>query len=311
MKIPFSFISKKFFTLTKSKSFVQEISEGSRNGANLKTLKLRMRSVKNIQKITKTMKMIASSRLKAAESRMMNGRVFGNSLPSGLLEIQTNPIEKGEKHLICAVTSDRGLCGGINTFTTKEVKFLFEELRKKDCEISIASFGEKGNAQLIRWKPENMTHIFFETIKSVNYPTISTLLDQVISEHKYDRVHIIFSEFVSTISYRTKTVVLPTGNLIDRQIENGLGSFDVYEFEEDSKDIHLRDYAEFCLSGLLWKAYLDNNAAELGARLSSMENASKNAGEVLKKLTLNYNKGRQAAITTELTEIISGAMATK
>jgi len=161
MKLPFSSITKKFFSLTKNKSVVEKFSEGSRNGANLKTLKLRMRSVKNIQKITKTMKMIASSRLKAAENRMTNGRVFGTSLPSGLLEIATNPVEKGEKHLICAVTSDRGLCGGINTFTTKEVKLLFEELRKKEADISIASFGEKGNAQLIRWKPENMTHIFF------------------------------------------------------------------------------------------------------------------------------------------------------
>lgn len=287
--------------------------------AGLKELKNRMRSIKNVQKITKTMKLVASARLKAAQQAMERSRPFGESGLFVLNELQEQKktlekkVEgKTKNYLVVTISTDRGLCGSINSSVVKATRSLVKET-SKDYKVSIASFGEKGTAQMARYLSSNLVLSASNLSKQpMSFYNASIFLDELLGkeEFNYDCVSIIFNRFISIISFETKDRTFDSYNIFLDQIDQGgLEKFSNYEFDGDTRSIYLRDLFEYTLAVALYQGYVENQAAELGARMNSMDTASNNANEMLKRMAIKYNRGRQAAITTELIEIISGAQA--
>jgi len=268
---------------------------GARNGGNLKEIRRRIKSVGSIQKITKTMKMIASSRLREAQNRMESSRPFSRTSQD-----VTAPAPEGGKTIILPICTDKGLCGGLNSSVVKTVKTL-----SNDDNSSIVVFGDKGNAQLARGYG-NRIHFSAggASKRALNWHTAAVIADRVL-EKDYDKITVVFNQFVSALANETVSKNLAGPAPLAESTE----ALTEYEFEEEDRLTHVRDLLEFQLSSLLYQASTENSAAELGSRMSAMDNATKNAGEMIKKLNITYNRARQAAITTELTEIISGAAA--
>jgi ATP synthase F1 gamma subunit len=294
-----------------------------RHGSNLKDVRTRIKSVKAIQKITKTMKMIASSRLREAQRRVdvVKGFAAGSNKPfeetTPVVEVkertreskELHPVVAGAKtHLLVTVCSDRGLCGAINSSSAKLTKTLVREREAQGGKTQLMLIGDKATAQLQREYGDRVLFSAGDTTKRpINFLGIGMLLDRALhqSKQQFDNVSVIFNHFNSIISYTTMHRDLGSFAKLLEKPE----AFDAYEFEEDAHQVHLQDLYEFRLGSFLLNAIVENQAAELGARMSSMDNATRNAGEMLKKLNITYNRRRQAAITTELTEIISGAAA--
>jgi len=271
-----------------------------RHGSSLKEVKIRIKSVVSIKKITKTMNMIATARLKQAQTRMERARVFYNTVKG--MEAFPAPTEV-KKLTVVPVSSDRGLCGAVNANISKAVKAMLKET--KGVSFQLNCIGEKAPTQLARdygnsiaWSAGDLGK------KPFNFLTGSLLAQKVLSEES-DKISIIYNKFNNVISYTTTTQELSTPT----SLSNRKDIFDEYEMEDDEHLFHIPDAAEYFTVAALLRAFADGNAAELGGRMSSMDNATRNAGEMIKKLTIMYNRRRQAAITTELTEIISGAAA--
>jgi len=220
------------------------------------------------------------------------------------------PTEAGKKQLLIPISSDKGLCGAVNSNVSK---FVRNVLRAKPAtgQASIASMttmnciGEKVPGQLgrefgnmITWSAGNLAK------KPMNYLAASLITDKLLA-NDFDKASIIYNKFNNIISYTTTQLDISSpSSYVERK-----DIFDESEFEDDEHLFHIPDAAEYFLCAAVLRAYGDANAAELGGRMSSMDNATRNAGEMIKKLTVMYNRRRQAAITTELTEIISGAAA--
>ncbi|XBJ16043.1 hypothetical protein VPH35_007771 [Triticum aestivum] len=229
----------------------------------------RMKSVKNIQKITKAMKMVAASKLRAVQTRTENSRGLWQPFTALLGDA---PSVNVKKNVIVAITSDKGLCGGINSTSVKVSKALQKMTSGPEKESKYVILGEKGKVQLIR---DSRKHIEM---------TVSELQKNPIN---YTQV-------------------------MEKESESGgkVGQLDSYEIEGgETKSEILQNLTEFQFSCVMYNAVLENACSELGARMSAMDSSSRNAGEMLDRLTLTYNRTRQASITTELTEIISGASA--
>jgi ATP synthase F1 gamma subunit len=284
--------------------------------AGLKELKNRMRSIRNVQKITKTMKLVASARLKAAQTAMERSRPFGTSGLVVVNDIQTQkesitqkkeglPSEK-KKHLIIPISTDRGLCGSINSGIVKNTRAYVNDLKKKGIEVSIASFGEKGTAQLGRYLGKQLVLSASDLSKQpMSFNNAGLFLDKLLGgeEFGYDGVTIIYNKFISMISSQIiRNSVESSASLLDLINAGELQNLESYEIEEQ-KSTEYRDLFEFSLGVALYTGYVENQASELGARMNSMDTASKNAGEMLKRMSIQYNRGRQAAITTELIEV--------
>jgi F-type H+-transporting ATPase subunit gamma len=281
-----------------------------RHGSNLKEIKGRMGTVKNIQKITKTMKLVASARLKSAQANMENSRPFSETATQVVNDFPKFEESLTNNHLCITISTDRGLCGAINTFSVKTTRALAEEAKKSKETLRVASLGEKGTAQLNRFLPQNLLVSCHETSKfPINFYSIGLILDEILEAEKWDKVSVIFNKFISVMTSETQTKTFSSYHVLQDQLEKGFQNLDAYEFEEEPISLHLRDMMEFHLASTIYNAYLENQTSELGARMNSMDNASNNASDMLKNLTIAYNRGRQAAITTELIEIISGAEA--
>jgi len=281
-----------------------------REGSRLKEIKGRMKTVKSIQKITKTMKMIASARVKGAENRMKAARPFGESVAGALSSLPDVEELKGTKTLILPITSDRGLCGSMNTQVVRETRKLLDENWKKGGSSVLVIVGDKGVAQLQRDNAEKILFSVSDCTKSTNFSTFADIAEEVL-KRSYDRMVVLYSKFNSVISFTVTPVSLRTQSHVTKLLESGNEKLNVYDFEDDLREDHSKDVSEFGLAGVLYSSYLESQTSEISARMTSMDNASRNAGEVLKNLTLKYNRGRQTAITTELIEIISGAEAIK
>jgi len=266
---------------------------GVRDGGNLKEIRRRLKSISSISKITKTMKMIASSRLREAQNRMQTSRAFTHSAQ----EITPEPAS-AKRNLVVPYCTDKGLCGGLNSSVLKISKSLVNE------EASIAYVGDKGN--ILGRQYGNKIHFAANGAGKTpfSFQSASIIADRLV-EQDFDKVTIIFNEFKSAIANETVAKSLAGYAPLAESTE----ALTQYEFEEDSRLTHMRDLLEFQTASLLYQAACENSAAELGARMAAMDGATKNAGEIIKKLNITYNRARQAAITTELTEIISGAAA--
>ena len=274
-------------------------------GANEKALKMRMKSVNSIKKITKAMKMVATSKMKGDLRRLADGKDFGVGSVDTLFASDSYmkdrmPVLSGGSELLVPITSDKGMCGSINSGIIRDMR---EYVAAKDrSRLAIMSIGDKGTVGLTRQFKDILKVGISEISTPYNYPTAMALGENIVRESETagsDKIVIFYNEFVSAIKTNIRHLELMTR----KNFLLSFGNMFRYRMNKHSGVPALYD---LYVSSNLWVALLNNAASEQSARMNAMENASKNAGEILDGLTLQYNKARQARITTELVEIISG-----
>ena len=291
--------------------------------ASLKELRNRISSVKATQKITKAMQMVAAAKLRRAQEaaeaarpyaeRMENvlanlGRIYKSSESASPYLIGSG---KEDVHLLIVATAERGLCGGFNANIAKLARLEARRLIKEGKTVKIICVGSKGYDQL---KTEFMDIIIgqvsLKELKQVDFDKAHEIAQQateMFDAGDVDVVKFYFSEFKSVISQvPTQLQLIPAS--FDEDEEEGEGDAVVYEYEPDEEQI-LNDLLPRNIATQIFRGLLENAASEQGSRMSAMDNATRNAGEMIDKLTLEYNRSRQAQITKELIEIISGAEA--
>ena len=287
--------------------------------ASLDDLKKRIVSVKSTQKITKAMKMVAAAKLKRAQESAEKGRPYSEKMNNIILNLSTGISDKenapkllsgtGEDkiHLCIVMTSDRGLCGGFNTNIIKKAKIYFEKIKKEGKTLKIITVGSKGHDQLKRnFKDNIIEKISFKDSRNINYfdaEKVGKMIIDNFEKKEFDVCTIFYNKFKNVITQIPQAQQIIPLNTFDTD-ENY--SEDNYEFEPDEDEI-LSNLLPKNISTQIFKAMLENSASEQGSRMSAMDNATRNAGEMVDKLTIEYNRSRQAAITKELIEIISGA----
>jgi F-type H+-transporting ATPase subunit gamma len=287
--------------------------------ANLKSIKKRIVSVKNTRQITKAMKMVSAAKLRRAQENVVAARPYAKKLGEVLQRLAQSQDTDGhpllekrvaEKALVILVTSDRGLCGGFNANISKAAERYIKERKGDYAEISLLTIGRKGyeflkNRQTIR---KNYTGV----LSTLNYQTAAMLAQEVIAGYlagDYDEVFLFYNAFRSVMSQDiTLQQLLPIAPPETAAAEGETPPEYIYE---PSKSELLGELLPKYIEVTMFKAMLESVASEHGARMTAMDSASKNATEMIGKLTLVYNRARQAAITTELMEIISGAESIK
>lgn len=275
--------------------------------ATEKQILQRITATSNIAKITKSMKMVSAAKMRGAENRMNAGRPFtawlNNVKGSRDRTIETDGVaplaELEGDNLFVVVSSDRGLCGGINSGIAKNTR---KQIAGAEDHAQIFVIGDKARAQLRRDLSDNIRGNVTETFQSPpNFTVASAIAEAIVASSSSDseKVHVIYNKFKSAISY------MPSVRSLVVQPDSD--AFDLYELEPDSKDELLADLKEFEIATAVFQGMLENSTSEESSRMAAMENATTNAQELIGSLTLVYNKARQARITTELIEIISGA----
>jgi F-type H+-transporting ATPase subunit gamma len=299
--------------------------------ANLRDLKVRINSVKSTQKITSAMKMVAAAKLRRAQEGAEAARPFAKKMDRMVSAVADSVsgskgaptllagTGKTETHLIIACTGDRGLCGGFNSSIVRAVKSIAEPLRRDEKTVKILCVGSKGKDGLKR-EFENQIINTVEGIgkRRVEYFESVQVANQVISlfdDGEFDICTIVFNRFQSAMTQiPTAQQLIPFAteqtNSIgeDKNITEDQSLKSIFIFEPDESDI-LAELLPRNIGIQIFQALLESAASEHGARMTSMDNATRNAGEMIDSLTLTYNRTRQAAITTELVEIVSGAEA--
>uniref|UniRef100_A0A7S3RAQ1 ATP synthase subunit gamma n=1 Tax=Dunaliella tertiolecta TaxID=3047 RepID=A0A7S3RAQ1_DUNTE len=286
-------------------------TEQVRHAGNL-AVKQRIRAIKNIGKITKAMKMVAASKMKNAQIAVENSR---GSVDPFLRLFGDHPAVTAPKTATVAVTSDKGLCGGLNSNISKYTRMMLQlnqSTGETVSEQTVASIGDKGRSQLTRTHGDIYTLSVMDAFKPINFAQASLIAEELLKQNPEAEVfRILYNKFVSAIAFKPTVATVMMPNVMERQATEPTGNkLDTYDMEvpAENKDA-LQDLAEFQLAMTLHNAMLENNCSEHASRMSAMENSTKSAGEMLSALTLSYNRKRQAAITTELTEIIAGASA--
>ena len=286
---------------------------------SLDDLKKRIKSVKSTQKITKAMKMVAAAKLRRAQENAEKGRPFSEKMNNIILNLSNSISDKetaskflvgtgkNEVHLCVVITADRGLCGGFNTNICRKAKNYFENILKEGKKLKIFTVGSKGHDQLKRlYGPYIIEKKNFKGFKKVTYKEaddIGKKIIQLFNENQFDVCAIFYNKFKNVITQIPQAQqIIPIENL--KKEEKKEDNF--YEFEPEEKEI-LDDLLPRNISTQIFKAILENAASEQGSRMTAMDNATRNAGDLVDKLTITYNRSRQAAITKELLEIISGA----
>tara|TARA_B100000700_G_scaffold143389_1_gene159366 strand:- start:1352 stop:2227 length:876 start_codon:yes stop_codon:yes gene_type:complete len=287
--------------------------------ASLDDLKKRISSVKSTQKITKAMKMVAAAKLKRAQESAEKGRPYSQKMNNVILNLSSGISDKDNApkllsgtgkeqiHLCVVMTSDRGLCGGFNANIIKKAKSYFSKIVSEGKELKIITVGSKGNDQLKRtFGDKIIENISFKNSKNANYfdaEKVGKSIIEKFEKEEFDICTIFYNQFKNVI-----TQIPQSQQIIPLNVENDNQNnvVDSYEFEPDEDEI-LSNLLPKNISTQIFKAMLENSASEQGARMSAMDNATRNAGEMVDKLTIEYNRSRQAAITKELIEIISGA----
>ena len=287
--------------------------------ASLDDLKKRISSVKSTQKITKAMKMVAAAKLRRAQESAERGRPYSEKMNNIILNLSSGLSDKenapklltgtGEDkvHLCVVMTADRGLCGGFNSNIIKKAKSYFKKLSDNGKTLKIITVGSKGYDQLKRvYKDNIIENISFKESKNANYfdaNKVGKIIIEKFENKEFDVCTIFYNQFKNVITQiPQEQQIIPlkmSGDETNKSEES-------YEFEPDEDEI-LGNLLPKNISTQIFKAMLENSASEQGSRMSAMDNATRNAGEMVDKLTIEYNRSRQAAITKELIEIISGA----
>ncbi|KXN90236.1 ATP synthase subunit gamma, mitochondrial [Leucoagaricus sp. SymC.cos] len=287
---------------------VAAVPSQARNMATLRELELRLKSVRNIEKITKSMKMIASTKLAKAQRAMQAGKEYG--LANSEVFANTPSDKPTPTKLFVVVSSDKGLCGGIHSSLSKATRKAIasdpESPLPAGTEVSkdspIAVIGDKPKAQLSRQHAGNYTITFNQIGRDIpTFADAAGVADLIIkSGVQFDSVVLIYNKFVSALSYETAIMEVKGEEALRES-----SAFNAYENEDDAT----KDLVEFSLANAIYAALVEGHACEQSARRNAMDNASKNATDMISTLTMRYNRGRQAAITNELVDIITGASA--
>jgi len=277
---------------------------------NLKELRLRLTAIKNIKKITSTMKMIAAAKLNKAQQLLYKTRPFAISSQRFVEEFFPQPKEGEEpppedpskRHLLVGITSDRGLCGGVNSSIIKATAGV---VRNNPEHTSLFLIGEKAKMALQREFANNIVYAVSEVgaNKKTSFSDVAQVTEN-LARLPFDKLTVLFNRFESVMAFTTTRRVYPA----PRAFVDAERRFSAYEFEGSHEEV-LNDYWQFTVASQIYGGLIESQTAEVATRMTSMDNATKNASEVLSKLTIKYNRTRQAAITTELTEIVSGAAA--
>ena len=289
---------------------------------NLKDLKNRIESVKSTRKITKAMQMVAAAKLRKAQEAAEQARPYAEKmsivikkLASSTNDSSNSPLlvgnGKDKTHLIIVATSERGLCGAFNSSIVRLAKNHINNLISDGNHIKILTIGKKGREQLKRDFGDYMIeHVDLSEIKKISYDNASNISDNIISkffDNEFDIATIFYNQFVSVISQIPQSSQLIPIKFKSDELTND-DKISNFVYEPDEQEI-IEDLLPKAISTKLFTALLENGAAEQGARMAAMDNATRNAGEMIDKLTIQFNRSRQAAITNELIEIISGAEA--
>ncbi len=294
--------------------------------ASLKDLRDRINSVQSTKKITSAMKLVAGARLKKAQLEAESSRPYADRMQSIINNVTLNlknlenapEIIKGKdsikNHLIVVMTSDRGLCGGFNTSITKLVKKKIKDLLKLNKNVKIFCVGKKGLDHLKREFNDSIVEsIPISGQKKIDYEFASKISDKILhmyENQEFDSAHIVFSLFKSAIKQEAQLKqIIPIAQEAESSLkENDNINDAIYEYEPEEEEV-LKKLVPQNISIQIFSGLLENAAGEQGARMTAMDNATRNAGELIDTLTLNYNRSRQAQITKELIEVISGAEA--
>lgn len=286
---------------------------------NLNDIQKQIKGTQAIRKITKSMKMVSAAKLKGDETRMKKGITFGRGflhlLPEKRYtsETEPQPAPTSNNALVAVISSDKGLCGGINSFATKMARTVHDALQKQTGNPSpLVVFGGKSEGQLKRTHGDYLLAVVDECWKNpMNFAVASGMATQLLkASAQSDQINIVYNSYVSKIKYDTTVQRIPNFEQVFAASDNLPAPLDAYELEPEGADF-VQNFNEFALATTLYGICLDNATAEQSARMQAMDNATKNAGEMIDRLLLIYNRARQAKITTELIEIISGAESLK
>ena len=300
--------------------------------ASLKALRARINSVKSTRKITSAMKMVAASKLKRAQSQAEAARPYAERMQRMLAALATNVAGsptaprrlvgtgRNQAHLLIVVTADRGLAGGFNTNVGRAARTAIQRLEAEGKTVKILTVGRKGRDYLRREFATRLVGEYsFAGKKRVEFTDVAEIGDRIaamLAANEFDVATIIYNRFVSVISQiPTEQQIIPLQtDPVDTRAPEQPGGVPTsapgatYEFEPDEETI-LAALLPRNMAIQLFRALIESAAGEQGARMSAMDNATRNAGDMINRLTLNYNRTRQANITRELIEIISGAEA--
>ena len=285
---------------------------------SLDDLKKRIKSVKSTQKITKAMKMVAAAKLRRAQESAEKGRPFSEKMNNIILNLCNSISDKDNAskflagtgkdtiHLCVVITADRGLCGGFNTNICRKARNYFDKILKENKTLKIFTVGSKGHDQLKRIYGKYIVEkVNFKGFKKITYNEaehVGKIIIKLFNESQFDVCKIFYNKFKNVITQIPQEQQLIP--IESEKKEKAPDSF--YEFEPEENEI-LNDLLPRNISTQIFKAFLENAASEQGSRMTAMDNATRNAGDLVDRLTINYNRSRQAAITKELIEIISGA----
>ena len=285
----------------------------------LDDLKKRIKSVKSTQKITKAMKMVAAAKLRKAQDNAEKGRPYSQKMQNIILNLTKSISDpenapkllmgtgKDKIYLCVVLTADRGLCGGFNSNISRLAKNNFKRILNEGKELKIITVGSKGLDQIKReYEKYIIKKISFKEKKIISFNEAEVVGKEIIdlfNKKEFDKCILFYSNFKNVITQIPQAQqIIPT----EKVETNNKDKEFFYEFEPDEDEI-LEDLLPKNISTQVFKAFLENSASEQGSRMTAMDNATRNAGDLVDKLTINYNRSRQASITKELIEIISGA----
>jgi len=279
-----------------------------RGMATEKQLKLRINGTKNIAKITKSMKMVSAAKLRDDQQRLAAANPFSawaSSITGAEKDLENLPVNDfPAKNLIVAMTTDKGLCGGVNTILCRMTRQLMSRLDAEGKGYDLYVLGEKGRGQLRRQFADKIVGTATDRVMPYNFDLACSLAQESMTGD-YDSIHLVYNEFKSAIAYT------PSIKSITPLLDPASPSLYNTDVEPENDFETLQNLFEYTLACQMYHSLMENATSEQSSRMNAMENASKNAGEMINKLTLQYNRARQARITTELIEIISGASALK
>ena len=291
---------------------------------NLKDLKVRINSVKSTQKITSAMKMVAAAKLRRAQEQAEAARPYAERMERVLASLATSVAGrdgapallagtgKDQVHLLVVMTSDRGLCGAFNSSIVRQARRVARDLKREGKTLKILCIGRKARDQMRREFPQEI----IGTIEAVGKPKlnfeaadkIATQIRHMFDHGEFDVCTIVYNKFKSAITQIVTTQQLIPFAGAAAANENADPDLASYEYEPE-EDAILADLLPRNIGMQIFRALLENAASEEGARMSAMDSATRNAGDMINRLTITYNRSRQAYITKELIEIISGAEA--
>lgn len=280
---------------------VRHLSVTTQRHATLKDVRVKLKSVKNIQKITKTMQMVSAAKYAKAERELKPARVYGTGAQIVFDAVELPHDETKPNHLIIAISSDRGLCGAIHSGVAKGIKAY--ALEKPDVNTMVVSCGDKVKAALQKTHPKHILCTLNELgRKPPLFEEASFIAEQVVDTgYEFDVCKMFYNKFKNSMTYTMTRHPIHSLNV--------LTTAESMMLYDDVDEATLQSFYEYSLANIVFYGMKESACAEQSARMSAMDSATKNAGEMIQRLQIVYNRTRQAVITTELIEIISGCVA--